>query len=285
MTSSTNFSGPVKVQGRYVATLSADGSSLVDGAGNNYPLGVVHPRLWAQFSGTKLCADDGSVLDLSGSGNHAVRGADLSIAEMNATAGYFATDLAGSNGDKTMLTLPSINFDFNGGEILLVVALLNMAAPVADASILANAGSSSRNGFRLRGRTTGYIDFAIYSTTGAVSSFSGNSINVMLDSTLHQFGILVNGRTGGGSMWEDGALTRPELVFTTPCDTRESYPLSIGASTNPPTVIAHTSATKLRGLVIMRWGPNDIAPATENITSLLAKLRRDPGRIVTVGDL
>lgn len=34
MTSSTNFSGPVKVQGRYVATLSADGSSLVDGAGN-----------------------------------------------------------------------------------------------------------------------------------------------------------------------------------------------------------------------------------------------------------
>lgn len=34
MTSSTNFSGPVKVQGRYVATLSADGSSLVDGGGN-----------------------------------------------------------------------------------------------------------------------------------------------------------------------------------------------------------------------------------------------------------
>lgn len=33
MTSSTNFSGPVKVQGRYVATFSADGSSLVDAAG------------------------------------------------------------------------------------------------------------------------------------------------------------------------------------------------------------------------------------------------------------
>jgi len=34
MTSSTNFPGPVKVQGRYVPTLSADGSSLVDGGGN-----------------------------------------------------------------------------------------------------------------------------------------------------------------------------------------------------------------------------------------------------------
>jgi len=36
MTSSTNFSGPVKVQGRYVATLSADGSSLVDAGGNRF---------------------------------------------------------------------------------------------------------------------------------------------------------------------------------------------------------------------------------------------------------
>jgi len=42
MTSSTNFSGPVKVQGRYVATFSADGSSLVDGAGNNF---VANPAI------------------------------------------------------------------------------------------------------------------------------------------------------------------------------------------------------------------------------------------------
>jgi len=34
MTSSTNFPGPVKVQGRYVPTLSADGRALVDGGGN-----------------------------------------------------------------------------------------------------------------------------------------------------------------------------------------------------------------------------------------------------------
>ena len=86
-------------------------------------------------------------------------------------------------------------------------------------------------------------------------------------------------------MWEDGALTRPVLAFTTPCDTRESYPLSIGANTNPPTVIAHTSATKLRGLVVMRWGPNDPAPTEANLTALMAKLRRDPGRLVVMGDV
>ena len=38
MTSSTNFPGPVKVQGRYVPTLSADGRALVDAAGNTVRL-------------------------------------------------------------------------------------------------------------------------------------------------------------------------------------------------------------------------------------------------------
>lgn len=37
MTSSTNFPGPVKVQGRYVPTLSTDNSSLVDAGGNPLP--------------------------------------------------------------------------------------------------------------------------------------------------------------------------------------------------------------------------------------------------------
>lgn len=46
MTSSTNFSGPVKVQGRYVATLSADGSSLVDGAGKSFLRGALVSGDW-----------------------------------------------------------------------------------------------------------------------------------------------------------------------------------------------------------------------------------------------
>lgn len=47
MTSSTNFSGPVKVQGRYVATFSADGSSLVDTAGNAFRMAVPNGVLLA----------------------------------------------------------------------------------------------------------------------------------------------------------------------------------------------------------------------------------------------
>lgn len=260
-------------------------ASLVDGAGNNVPLAIVHRNLWAQFSATKLCADDGSVLDLSGNANHATRGPNLSIAQMNAAPGYFQTLLAGTNGHDPSLHMPSINFDYDGGEILLMVSLFKMAAPAADGVLVGNATSSSFNGFRIRIRTTGYLDVGMFSTTGSVSFASGNCINALLDNTLHQFAVMISGRTKQGWMWEDGALTRATVAFPATCDTRESTSLNFGSALQTPTVIAHTSATQQRGTVIMRWSPTDPAPAEANITSLLAKLRRDPGRVVTVSDL
>ena len=253
--------------------------------GISVPVGVVHRNLWAQFSATKLCADDGSVLDLSGNGNHATRGANLSIAQMNGTAGYYQTLLAGTNGHDPSLHMPSINFDYDGGEILLMVSLFKMATPAADGALIANASSSSANGFRIRVRTTGYLDVGMFSTTGSVSFASGNCINALLDNTLHQFAVMISGRTKQGWMWEDGALTRETVTFPATCDTRESTSLNMGSVLATPTVIAHTNATQQRGTVIMRWGPNDPAPTAANVTSLVAKLRRDPGRVVTMGDL
>lgn len=247
-------------------------------------LGSVHPNLWAQYSATALCVDDPKVLDLSGNERHAVRGAQLSIANMNSAPGYFKTLLASSNGDDPALLLPSINYDLNGGEFLFIWALFKMSAPASDGHILANSASSSANGFRLRAKSTGYIDFSIYSTTGAVASFSGNSINALLDNTLHSVAVGLNGKTGVGSMWEDEVLTRATLNFTTPCDTRESAPLRIGASVTTPTVIAHTSANQLRGMVIMRWTAADETPALADLTALQNKLRRDPGRVVSISD-
>lgn len=54
MTSSTNFSGPVKVQGRYVATLSADGSSLVDGAGKAFSIPAAIAELSRRLSDSRI---------------------------------------------------------------------------------------------------------------------------------------------------------------------------------------------------------------------------------------
>ena len=252
---------------------------------SNVQLGTVHRNLWAQFSATTLCADDGSVLDLSGNANHATRGANLSIAQMNGVSGYYSTLLAGTNGHDPSLHMPSINFDYNGGEILLLVTLFKMATPAADGAIIANSSSTSANGFRIRARTTGYLDVGMFSTTGSISFASGNCINALLDSTLHQFAVLINGRTQQGIFWEDGAITRATVTFPATCDTRESTSLNFGSVLQTPTVIAHTSATQQRGTVIMRWSATDPAPATADITTLLAKLRRDPGRIVVMGDV
>lgn len=269
------------------SALDASGrvKSLTDLDGNSYPLGTVHPKLWTQFSGTVMCADEGAVLDLSGNGNHATRGANVSIAQMNAAAGYYQTLLAGTNGHDPSLHMPSINFDYDGGEILLLVSLFKMATPAADGALIANSSSSSANGFRIRVRTTGYLDVGMFSTTGAVSFASGNCINALLDNTLHQFAVLINGRTKQAVFWEDGAITRATVNFPATCDTRESTSLNMGSVLAVPTVIAHTNATQQRGTVIMRWGANDVAPEAANVTSLLAKLRRNPGRVVTIGDV
>jgi len=79
MTSSTNFSGPVKVQGRYVATFSADGSSLVDGAGNLLPLGMTRPNTVVTF-GDSITARDWAVASSAPTLSGVVGGTTASLA-------------------------------------------------------------------------------------------------------------------------------------------------------------------------------------------------------------
>lgn len=245
---------------------------------------VVHPNLWHQsFAGLSV-ADDPVVRDLSGNERHAVPGANLALANLHGASGYHTTQLVGTNGHDASLAMPSINFDYDGGEILLAVLLFKMAAPAADGHLLANSSSATYNGFRIRARTTGYIDCQLFSTTGAVSSASGNSINVLLDGTLHQLAILIDGRNKNRSFWEDGTLTRDGVATLATCDTRESNPLRNGG-VPPMTAISHTSATVIRAQTIMRWGPNDTAPTDAAITALCARLRRDPGRPVVKGEV
>lgn len=267
----------------FVVAGSAAVSALVSGAGS-YPW-TVHPNLWAQFSATNAIADTPLPHDLSGNNRTPSRGAQLSIAQMNAAPGYISTLLAGVNGDDPALHFPSINFDYDGGEILLVGILFKMPAPAVDGQFLANSSSASLNGFRMRARSSGYVDIGMFSTTGAVASFSGSSDNVLLDNTLHHVGLMINGRTKTRSFWEDCVLTRDGVGALATCDTRESVALNIGSIASPPTAISNTSANAIRGMFIMRWGPQDAAPTNANVTAAMLRHRANPGRVVAAGDL
>ncbi len=245
---------------------------------------VVHPNLWHQSFAGLAVADDAAVQDISGNGRHATRGANLSLVQLHAAPGYYSTVLAGTNGHNTTLEMPSINFDYDGGEILLVVVLFKGTAPAADGVLVGNSASASYNGFRFRTRTTGFVDFGLYSTTGAVTSLSGNSIASLLDGNLQQIAVLINGRAKTRSMWENAGLTRDNQAGPATCDTRESVPLRIGG-VPPMTSTTHTSAQTVRALTIMRWGPTDTAPTDAAITTLLGRLRANPARPVVKGEV
>lgn len=256
--------------------------SLVSGDGIS-----VHPNLWCDLSAANLCADDGAVLDGSGNARHAVRGIALPTATMNAAAGYFATAKGSGAVQSTLdtaLHLPSINLDYDGGESALIVVTFKAALPAADESMLGNAASSSSNGFRLRIRTTGYCDVGMYSATGSVSSLSGNGLTVLVDGSIHQFAVLINGQTKYRSMWEDGVLTRGNIAQLATCDTRESAGLHLGATQLNPSSAANTSAISFRRVTIFRWGPTETVPDAADITTVVQRLRNNPTRLTLQGD-
>lgn len=269
------YTDPALSAAQVAATVGAGGSLAFE----------VHPNLWCDISAQNLCADDGAALDRSGAQRHATRGAQISIAEMNATAGYFASKRAGTPGDNTILHLPSINFDYDGGERLLVVLLFKAAAPGVEETIIGNSAANTLNGWRFRLRTTGYIDSAMYSVTGAVASFSGNCINVMADGTLHQLAILMDGNAKTRSFWEDGSLTRDGVASLATCDTRESSGLHLGGYQSAPTTTAGTSAISFRRVTIMRWAAGDSFPGNAAITPFVRRLRDNQHQTPAAGDL
>lgn len=250
--------------------LSAGGQSIV-------PM-QSHPNLWCDLSATNLCSDSPLVWDVSGNDRHAARGASLSVAQLNTTAGgYFSTLKGTGTGTAldTILHLPSINLDYDAGEAVLIVAAFKMAAPAADETLFGNSSSSALNGFRVRARSSGYCDIAMYSTTGGVSSFSGNSNTILLDGTLHQFAILIDGKSKTRTFWEDGVLTRERVAALANCDTRESSGFHIAGSQLAPSSAGNTSAASFRRFTVMRWASNEALPELDDMTRLIKRLRSD----------
>lgn len=279
MTVTTNY----LVTGNGITGSTANAvQALVSGDGIS-----VHPALWCDLSAGNLCADDGVVLDGSGNARHGVRGIALPIATMNASPGYFSTAKGSGAVQSTLdtaLHLPSLNLDYDGGESALVVVAFKATVPVADESILGNAGSSSVNGFRLRMRTTGYVDCGMYSATGAVASLTGNGLTVLVDGTLHQVAVLINGQTKYRSMWEDGVLTRPNIAQLLACDTRESVGFHLGAIQLAPSFAGNTTAIDFRRVTVFRWAPTDTVPELADITTVVQRLRNNPTRLTLKGD-
>lgn len=246
-------------------------------------LGLPHPRYhFAGFAGDQIVGD-GKFFDRSGMGNHGIRGADLSDANMFTNAGYVSTvDPAGGATD-SVLRFPNLNFDYAGGEKLLLWWLGKTTAEGAAASWMGDGISASYNGIRIRCNTNGTLQPVLYNgTTHPTGLFGGTTVGTPCDGNLHSFALWLDGTNKQYGMWVDEAVDVPIASFGlgASCDTTNANTWNIGAAY--PAVAASTDgiATQTRAFHMLRLSASDAALSQGTITNLLAQLRANPGSTV-----
>jgi len=252
-------------------------SKFLPGASRNE-----HPRYFCHLWAGAVLADETRANDISGAKNHAVRGANLSAAQMTASAGYISTiDPAGGALD-SVLHMPAVNLDLVGGESMLIWWLGKVTAEGGDETLIGDSVSTSNNGWRIRARSSGKVDFVAYQNSGALSAFSGSSTATLIDGTLHSFAFFLDGKNGTIGKWEDGVNTVSATPFAAGYNTKTTGGVAIGAGRDSPT---SGIATATRALVMMRWGVADSVPSVGQITAAVLKLRANPGVALTYQDL
>lgn len=236
---------------------------------------------FAGFAGDQI-AGDGKFFDRSGMGNHGVRGADLSDANMFANAGYVSTVNPTGGATDSVIRMPNLNFDYAGGEKLLLW-WLGLATPEgSDARILGDGRTAtSRPGISIRAKSTGKIDAWMYGA-GGTSGATGISTSTVFDSTLHSFAFWFDGENKQYGVWVDEAVDIAIGSFDvgTVHDTTNANTFNIGTS-DPVTGVTHDGiACQTRAFHMLRLSSTDTALTQGEITNLLAQLRANPGAAV-----
>lgn len=248
----------------------------------------IHPRYYCHLYAGDQLSDDGTVYDKSGALSHASRGANLSVANLWATAGYFTTDNPASGTPDSGLIMPPLNFDYNGGEELLLVWLGKVTAEAAAATMLADSPNSAGfNGFRLRVQSTGKFAFWLQENGSTNAWAAGDSAAALGDGTLRQYAILVSGKRKQYWTWEDGvAVVNAGAVKSgAAIDTRTSSNVYIGKDASSSGVETIGLPTKTRALTMLRFAASDPQVDVAKAFAVVKALRASPGQLVKQGAL
>lgn len=134
-----------------------------------------HPRYhFHGYAGDQITGDS-KFFDRTALGNHGVRGANLSEAQMFANAVYMSTiDPVGGATD-SVIRLPNLNFDFLGGEKMIAYWLGKVTPEGTDQPVFGDGGSAKSPGFRAICKTTGKLQIALYDFDSDMGFFWNNS--------------------------------------------------------------------------------------------------------------
>ncbi len=246
-----------------------------------------HPRYHFQGWAAENITGDSKFFDRSGMGNHAVRGANLSEADMLANAGYVSTINPAGGATDSVLRIPNLNFYHAGGEKLIIYWLGKATPEGAEQAFIADGGSALYPGIRLICKTDGKLQIGLYDSGGG-SDFSGGSAAIPFDGALHSIGVVIDGQNKKYGFWVDEALDASMSgaygnFALSGRDTRNSNTLNIGQGAPASAVSTNGMATQTRALHVLRLGASDPIPSIATMTQVLQQLRPDPSKPILGG--
>lgn len=246
-----------------------------------------HPRYhFHGYAGDQITGDS-KFFDRTALGNHGVRGANLSEAQMFANAGYMSTiDPVGGATD-SVIRLPNLNFDFLGGEKMIAYWLGKVTPEGTDQPVFGDGGSATYPGFRAICKTTGKLQIALYDSDSD-TAFSGTTVNTVFDGTLHSFAFVFDGQAKKYGFWTDEIYdTGLGGVYATltsgSIDCRNSNTLNIGQASPASAASTFGIATQTRALAILRLSATDAVPSIATLTNVFKQLRANPSKPILGG--
>jgi len=235
------------------------------------------------FAGQQITGDP-NFFDMSGNNHDGVFGVNLSNANAWANQGHVSTVNPAVGSTDSVIRMPSLNFDYNGGEKLILWWLGKVSPEAAGAYVLGDGGvATTYPGVRVRVNTAGTSQLSLISASG--SGFSGPSA-VVADGNLHCMAWALDGATRKYGIWVDTvfspALGGGYATFSsgTAFDTRNSNTFQIGSSSPKAAASTDGIAMRTRTFALLRLGPADPMPTVAQLTALFQALRRDPAKLI-----
>lgn len=184
------------------------------------------------------------------------------------------------------IRIPSLNFDYNGGQKLILWWLGKMTAPSSGTPAFMGDGyNTSLAGMKIRVSTAGKISNALFDSSG--SYYSGTTTNAVADGTLHSYGLVLDGSAKKYAMWTDGTLDTAfgsaYAAFSSGAsvDTRNSNTFNIGCSAPVSSSGSSESmAVKTRALVLLKLPSTTACPSIATVTETFKQLRANPSRLI-----
>ncbi len=250
-----------------------------------------HPRYWFHGFAPWQTADSGRFRDMV-AGNHGVFGANLSRSQAwtALASGYVSTvDPVGGSTDP-VIRIPGPNFDYNGGESLLVLWSGQVTPEGADASLMGTAHSTAQKGLRIRIGSTGRLSFVLHDTAPTSLYSTTTTDNALgkpfVSGEAHTFAVWINGSTRKTSMWVDGLINVNEFTISSAaaCDTLSSNTWNIGAASPAPGG-TEGIASKTHAFAGLKFLATDTLPTIEQLTAVVQAFDRAPHALIARGAL